>query len=202
MNKRLILLFYLSALVSANTLKADNDNVKHNICAECHGDKGTNKDLSGPNLAGQNSLYLLKQINSFTQGERSHPLLSSNAFKIDQRKLTDLVNYYSDQKPENPATESIQEGELMFSSCTACHGANGEGIALFPRLSGQKPDYIQQQLINFKTGVRKSTVMQMMSINLSDEEIKLLATYISSLQSYDSITASEMDSSEASMERR
>ena len=183
MNTILTLTASLILCVSANTLWANDNSTtepQSTTCAHCHGAKGNNQDLQGPNLAGQNHLYLIKQINVFSKGTRVHPLLSSDDFNLDTDEINHLANYYASLKPENSLNQSNKDGELIYSSCADCHGATGEGIAPFPRLSGQKPAYLKQQLVNFKTGVRQSAVMQAMSVNLSDEEIMRLAGYLGS----------------------
>ena len=47
-------------------------------------------------------------------------------------------------------------GEKLYASCTACHGARGEGIPAMnaPALAGQNEAYLVRQLNNFKAGVR------------------------------------------------
>jgi cytochrome c oxidase subunit 2 len=49
-------------------------------------------------------------------------------------------------------------GQGTFATCTACHGANGEGNETLnaPKLAGQHPWYLAQQLRNFKHGIRGS----------------------------------------------
>ncbi len=183
--KTLLTMASLILCVSANTLWASDTSTtepQSTTCANCHGAKGNNQDLQGPNLAGQNHQYLTKQINAFSNGARIHPLLGSNDFKLGTDEINDLANYYASLKPDNSQNQTNQDGELIYSSCADCHGATGEGIAPFPRLSGQKPTYLKQQLVKFKTGVRQSAVMQAISVNLSDEEIMRLAAYLGSQQ--------------------
>ncbi len=47
-------------------------------------------------------------------------------------------------------------GKAAFVTCSACHGANGEGNQTInaPKLAGQAPWYLERQLMNFKQGVR------------------------------------------------
>jgi len=47
-------------------------------------------------------------------------------------------------------------GAASFAVCAACHGAQGEGLAALnaPKLSGQDPRYLKQQLRNYKAGLR------------------------------------------------
>ncbi|MEE9344656.1 MAG: c-type cytochrome [Methylococcales bacterium] len=183
MNTLLTLMASLILCISANNLWANDNSTtepQSTTCANCHGAKGNNQDLQGPNLAGQNHLYLIKQINVFSQGTRVHPLLSSDDFNLDTDEINHLANYYAGMKPDDSLKQLSKDGELIYSTCADCHGATGEGIAPFPRLRGQKPAYLKQQLVNFKTGVRQNAVMQAMSVNLSDEEIKLLAENLGS----------------------
>lgn len=195
MNKLFALMAGLVLLGWDNALWADGSGtvqLKSIACADCHGAEGHNKELQGPNLAGQNSLYLIKQINSFLNDTRIHPILSPDGFKLDDDEAENLATYFANLKPENRVSKLSEDGELMYSPCSGCHGTKGEGVAPFPRLIGQKPAYLQQQLVNFKTGVRQSAVMQAIAINLSDEEIKLLAGYLGSSNKPDGIIASEI----------
>jgi cytochrome c553 len=184
----------LTLLVWANGLWA-NDSIttepQTTACANCHGANGNNKDLQGPNLAGQNHLYLIKQIIAFTNGNRIHPLLSSDDFDLNSDEAINLASYYSRLKPEASLNNLSEDSELIYSTCADCHGAQGEGISPFPRLNGQKAIYLEQQLVNFKTGVRQSTVMQAISINLTDEEIKRLAVYLGSRDTSDAMMVSK-----------
>jgi cytochrome c oxidase subunit 2 len=47
-------------------------------------------------------------------------------------------------------------GAASFAVCAACHGAQGEGLAALnaPKLSGQDPRYLKQQLRKYKAGLR------------------------------------------------
>lgn len=181
MKKILPLMASLSILVWGDAHCADESTVqlKSSACTHCH-DIENNKELQTPYLAGQNSLYLIKQIKLFSNNTRIHPVLSSDNIKLSDDEIESLATHYQNFKPENLANKLSKDSESIFSSCTGCHGSNGEGIAPFPRLIGQKPDYIEQQLTNYKTGVRQSTIMQAMTINMSDKDIKSVAAYLDS----------------------
>ncbi len=45
---------------------------------------------------------------------------------------------------------------LAVRDCTWCHGASAQGYTPAPRLAGQRPAYIQNQLNNFKTHARNN----------------------------------------------
>ena len=76
-------------------------------------------------------------------------------------------------------------GKGKAAACSACHGANGVGIAPnFPNLAGQKADYLLAQLMAFKSGERKgasSAIMAPMAAGLSEQDMADLTAYFSSL---------------------
>lgn len=70
--------------------------------------------------------------------------------------------------------------KIVSGSCFLCHGMRGEtGTETSPRLAGQNAAYLVKQLNNFKSGERKSSVMQPMVANLGAEDFRALALYFS-----------------------
>jgi len=76
-------------------------------------------------------------------------------------------------------------GQGKAAVCAACHGVDGIGTGpTFPNLAGQKEDYLVAQLKAFKSGERKgaqSALMAPMAAGLSEQDMKDLAAYFSSL---------------------
>ena len=73
-------------------------------------------------------------------------------------------------------------GEQKAATCQACHGPKGKSSsAQWPNLAAQQPAYIINQLNAFKTGSRSNPMMQAMAAKLSEDDIKNLAAYYSSL---------------------
>jgi cytochrome c553 len=69
--------------------------------------------------------------------------------------------------------------------CQACHGLDGNGIPgqpVWPKLAGQHPRYIYKQLQNFKNNERWNAQMSPMAMPLTDEDMRNLAAYYSSLE--------------------
>lgn len=77
----------------------------------------------------------------------------------------------------------VEAGKAIANTtCLACHGANGIGIIpLYPNLAGQKAEYLEAQLLAYRSGERKNPIMQPMVSGLSDSDIKAVAAYYSSL---------------------
>lgn len=77
------------------------------------------------------------------------------------------------------AEQGQRDIALMASSCAACHGTDGNSVGGMPRLAGLAADYIVEQMRQFKTGQRLSTVMGHLASGYTDDEIRQLATYFS-----------------------
>lgn len=77
---------------------------------------------------------------------------------------------------EDSATKSAQQ--TVNNVCAACHAVDGNSaISLNPKLAGQHPEYLEKQLMEFKSGKRANAVMSGMAAGLSDAEMKELAAY-------------------------
>jgi cytochrome c553 len=78
--------------------------------------------------------------------------------------------------------QSIGRGGTLALACTMCHGARGTSPAGTPHLAGEPASSIYKQLRDFKSGHRKSAIMQPLVANLSDPDMRDLARYYASLQ--------------------
>lgn len=80
---------------------------------------------------------------------------------------------------------------LVDTVCATCHGADGNGIAeAFPRLAGQRPEYLLKQMNDFVSGKRKNEVMTPFLPALKGANLKQVAQYFSALPSATPSTAS------------
>lgn len=74
--------------------------------------------------------------------------------------------------------------KIVSGSCFLCHGTHGESASeLFPRLAAQNAVYLARQLANFKSGERRSGVMQPMVATLSPEDMAALGRYFAGQKS-------------------
>ena len=70
---------------------------------------------------------------------------------------------------------------IVMQACAQCHGAQGNAVSsAFPTLSAQLPTYLVAQLMLFKTGERRSPIMQPVAQNLSASDMLDTAAYFSS----------------------
>lgn len=95
------------------------------------------------------------------------------------------------------AEGNAEAGKARSMACMACHGADGNSPvstapgSIWPKLAGQHPKYIEKQLREFKTQVRKDPIMNGMAMPLTDEEIANLAAYYSSQKQSPGTAAAE-----------
>ena len=69
------------------------------------------------------------------------------------------------------------------AACAACHGQNGISVSPpWPTLAGQHEEYLVHALNQYRDGSRKDPVMSPMAAPLTDDDVKILAKYFSSLQ--------------------
>jgi len=103
--------------------------------------------------------------------------------KTDEQKKAELASLISQ------GGDLYRNGNLAsaVSACVACHGPYAEGNrpASYPALHSQHADYLIKTLTDFKNGTRtknKENMMNMIAAKMSEQEIKAVAYYISSLK--------------------
>jgi len=76
----------------------------------------------------------------------------------------------------------IAAGKEKAELCVGCHGEGGiSQIENIPSLAGQPDQFIQWQLVFFRSGTRKSDEMQPVVEQISNEDIRNLGAYLASL---------------------
>ena len=75
-----------------------------------------------------------------------------------------------------------EAGRALAEGCAPCHGANGVSeVPLTPSLAGQPDEFVQWQLVYFRSGARKHVVMGPIAEALSNDDIRNLGAYYASL---------------------
>jgi cytochrome c553 len=169
-------------------------------CTACHGAEGNSSSPMWPNIAGQNAPYILAQLQAFKNGERSDPLMSSQAMMLSDEDMANLAVYFESlpAAAQSIADASLLErGEALYrggnkneeaSACLACHGPSGRGnpAAKYPALQGQHATYTAKQLNDYAGGTRttdgKTRIMQDIAANLDKDDIAALSSYIQGLK--------------------
>jgi cytochrome c553 len=91
---------FLSGLLlclSGSVLAADAaaGKAKSASCAGCHGANGVSSNPMWPNLAGQQSGYLAKQLKAFRDGTRKDPLMSPMAKPLSDADIDNIAAYFN-----------------------------------------------------------------------------------------------------------
>lgn len=74
-------------------------------------------------------------------------------------------------------------GRQKAQACAVCHGQMGLSVTPdAPHLAGQPALYIAAQLRAYRSGARKHEVMAVMAKPLTDDDIRQLAAWFSSLR--------------------
>jgi cytochrome c553 len=74
-------------------------------------------------------------------------------------------------------------GRQKAQACAVCHGPLGLSVTPdAPNLAGQPALYLTAQLRAYRSGARKHEVMTVISKPLTDDDIRQLATWFSSLR--------------------
>ena len=76
----------------------------------------------------------------------------------------------------------ITQGMMLSNSCAGCHGTDGKSPGAIPSINGKTVKFITQSFEEFRDGSKPSTVMGRHVKGYSDEEIKMIAEYFSSLK--------------------
>lgn len=89
---------------------------------------------------------------------------------------------FLDVRRQSPIEGNAHDGEGKAAVCAACHGPKGVAVAPnFPNLAGQSATYLYVQLKQFKGGQRGDPIMSGQAANLSDADMRNLASYYASL---------------------
>ena len=158
------------------------------FCANCHGPAGHSVRPEVPNLAGQNMVYVLNQLNKFHDGRRRGNFFMEGLVKAmsnDERFA--VAVYYTDQEPasfkvSDPALAATGKA-LYEDTCKRCHGVGGAGSERNSRIAGQHPSYLDMSLRRYRQNQDRSEERMFKATKaLNDQEIKALSAYIGSLR--------------------
>ena len=189
-----------TTLLSAQTIPPDIQKAAEekavNLCSTCHGPRGISTSPEFPILAAQHTGYLASQIDAFRKQARAekdaHDFMWGIAGRLDEKIINGIAAYYAAQ-PRAPARTDdpalVAKGKELFDkglldrgipACATCHGANGEGVADFPRLAGQHAKYVAKQLTYIQTLTRAAPVMHGIVKDLTPDEMQAVAAYVQS----------------------
>lgn len=163
-------------------------------CASCHGRKAHGSaDPVTPSLAGQQALYLIKQMVDFAEGDRSAPEMQRVVALKElstAQAIRDVSSYLNglpgNTRPETGDGKNLAGGKRYYDGlCAYCHGQRGEGNEQHatPSLQGQHYSYLLMQSRRLAVGHRYSVPIEVIDLleKVTFDELRAIADYASRL---------------------
>lgn len=180
-------------------------------CMACHGRNGKKAIMDYPNIAGQEPLYMKRQIDFILKGKRTgrpdktgHPrsagmkgaltLPETGEPTITKDEIKEIISWLAEQEPakikppkEPLDPDSVAAGKKLFKKkCKACHGKEGKKpLKGNPYVAGQKRDYLLIQMEDIKTKARKTSKtagMYAVVKKMDEAQLNSLADYLSQVE--------------------
>lgn len=178
--------------------KGDVKNGKeaYEVCGACHLPSGAGRpDGTFPQLAGQHSTVLIKQMADIRAGLRDNPTMYPFAITLtDPQELADAAAYinslcipadHGKYEGKDAALQVASGKELYEKQCQECHGANGEGNKekFYPVIAGQHYKYLLRQMTEIRDGKRRNANPDMVKVikPYTDAQLVAISAYQSSL---------------------
>jgi cytochrome c553 len=178
--------------------KGDVKNGKeaYEVCGACHLPSGAGRpDGTFPQLAGQHSTVLIKQMADIREGLRDNPTMYPFAKTLtDPQELADVATYinslcipldHGKYEGKDAAVQIAQGKELYEKECKECHGVNGEGNKekFYPVIAGQHYKYLLRQMTDIRDGKRRNANPDMVKIikKYSNEQLVAISAFQSSM---------------------
>ncbi len=209
---KLFLTTLAAIIVASVTTLATAQEIKGNVitgekkvalCLGCHGILGFHTGFPEvyrvPKISGQGAKYIVSALTAYKKGERKNPSMRAVAETLSDQDIADVAAYFSAQGVVDGATipatptkvpKAAVAALLTKAGCVSCHGSNFSKPIdpTYPKIAGQYSDYLYFALMSYKTEGkpmigRSNPIMGAMAKQFSDEELHLLADYVSSLDS-------------------
>jgi cytochrome c553 len=163
------------------------------VCQNCHGPGGNSTSATFPRLNGQQADYLTAQLKNFRDHSRDDPhamaYMWGMAAQLTDANIAGVSKYLASQKPTPAQTggDLAAQGKIIFMNgveaqnipaCAACHGKQGEGNSVMPRIAGQHAAYLKSQLEDFRSLVRANDVMHANTKEMTDSQIEAVVSYL------------------------
>ena len=155
-------------------------------CLACHGERGVSALPLTPSLAGQPSFYAITQLFLFREGRRQNEAMTAVAKGMsdaDLRAFSELIG----KLPAPPAAAASDAARSARGAaiaqrfrCASCHGADYAGGQQVARLAGQREDYLNKALAEFRAGTRVgyTSAMSEALAGIQGDELGDLAHYL------------------------
>jgi cytochrome c553 len=184
----------IEALHKKGDVKAGKD--AYEVCGACHLPSGAGRpDGTFPQLAGQHSTVLIKQMADIRGGLRDNPTMYPFAITLtDPQELADAAAYINSlciptnhgvYEGKDAALQIAKGKELYEKQCKECHMPNGEGNKekFYPVIAGQHYKYLLRQMTDIRDGKRRNANPDMVKVikPYTDDQLVAISAFQSSL---------------------
>ena len=171
----------------------ENGEEAYEICSACHLPSGAGRpDGTFPQLAGQHTTVIIKQIADIREGRRDNPIMYPFAKTlIDPQELADVAAYIETlpiptDNGKGPGTNLDHGKKLYDRDCVKCHGDFGEGDRdkYYPVLAGQHYEYLLRQIRDIAAKRRRNANPDMVKVvvEYDDDDLTAVVDYMSRLE--------------------
>jgi cytochrome c553 len=164
---------------------------KLDTCAACHGPNGISPNQEVPSLAAQPDLFTQWQLVYMRDETRKVEAMEEVVKGMTDSDIRFYGTYFASLPPPVPAhpkPKAAESAEVLNligpRRCTNCHDDTMAGKGEMPRLAGQREDFLIKALRDYRSNARRGrgqAVMVEIVATLSENDIKILAEYLSRL---------------------
>ena len=184
--------------IEALKLKGDKKRGEeaYEVCGACHLPSGAGRpDGTFPQLAGQHTTVLIKQMADIRAGLRDNPTMYPFAATLtDPQELADVSAYieglcipveHGKYDGADAAIQVAKGKELYEKQCLDCHGKTGEGVKdkFYPVIAGQHYKYLLRQMTEIRDGHRRNANPDMVKVikPYTNDQLVAISAYQASL---------------------
>jgi len=158
-------------------------------CRGCHSAVGASNAYPTyyvPKIGGQVAAYTVSALKSYQASNRPHRTMMANTFDMSEQKMENIAAYLA--QSEDGSKKAIANGgnaangKKLAAACMACHNDDTSETATNPRLAGQHANFLEKAMLEYQSGKRNNSLMQSMVQGLSEDDIKDVAAYFTSLK--------------------
>jgi cytochrome c553 len=186
-----VVVWFSSGIVAAAENVPPEMREKLETCAACHGDNGISPNQEVPSLAAQPDIFTQWQLVYMRDGTRKVQAMEEVVKTMTDSDIRFYGAYFAALPPPVPDhakpndTESAEVLNLIKPRrCANCHDDTFAGKGEMPRLAGQREDYLAKAFRDYRSNARRGrgqAVMVEMVSTLTENDIKVLAEYLSRL---------------------
>lgn len=164
------------------------------LCAVCHQPEGWGtRDGSYPQIAGQLSSVIIKQLADIRARNRDNPTMFPFTLldHLTLQQIADVSAYVArfPMTPNNgvgPGDDLVHGEQLYVEYCAECHGNRGQGVAKdhMPLIQGQHFQYLIRQFEWIRDGKRRNADPEMVEQikSFTSRDINAVMDYVSRLR--------------------